>query len=300
MDCHTAQRIIVELLNDIKTLPSQLARVLHSCFINVDFTSEKEALIHARECLDTLVCALFTYFSHDSNSFESVDSHLKEIICNTCDNFMLNLNFGIMYNKIFRCTLRRVSQFVGCNIQQNEQCSANIRSSELNLSNDILLSLKSLLTNLVEARTVTDKLDCLVKILQTLTASKNIPSRGNEESEIVPDGQKSQLDTGISTQNFIGKKEDGSNSPARIRSPDTDELLDVFCNVIQSEMSIESIHWLAEFAYMSCSILLRESDSVSIGPQGYALVTLQQCMHILYGIDMEEIDVTANFSKGDP
>ena len=86
-----------------------------------------------------------------------------------------------------------------------------------------------------------------------------------------------------------GRANSTTNSTANATST---EIRDTISIRNTNKKYTSNIHWLAEFAYMSCSILLRDLDSVSIGPQGYALVTLQQCMHILYGIDIFDIDVS--------
>ncbi len=180
----------------------------------------------------------------------------------------------------------------------------------------VLSTVNELSIALADSKLVIDKLDILVKILQILSApvpttSINCTTVDGSDNNSNVSNNKEEEDDNVHINKY--KKDDIHTST------DTDELLESLCSVIQCSMAANdycnesddttfsrsasmirnsakkytsNIHWLAEFAYMSCSVLLRDLDSVSIGPLGYALVTLQQCMHILYGIDSFAIDVS--------
>ena len=326
--------------------------------------------------MDTLAFSLLSYLHLGDECTNSDEASLRETICHTCDNYMLSLNFGIMYNKIFRCTLRRVDSQVR-KIRNNippltttttvtTSADSSITETAANCSNtiiskinnntttssgntnsivsidisgsgsnntddcnnspaptiisrarssvciceDVLSTVNELSIALADSKLVIDKLDILVKILQILSApmpttSINCTAVDGSDNNSNVSNNKEEEDDNVHINKY--KKDDIHTST------DTDELLESLCSVIQCSMAANdycsssrsasmirnsdkkytsNIHWLAEFAYMSCSVLLRDLDSVSIGPLGYALVTLQQCMHILYGIDSFAIDVS--------
>ena len=384
-----------------------------------------KALRHARECLDTLAFSLLSYLHLDEVCNSNDDAVLRETICHTSDKYMLSVQFGIMYNKIFRCTLRRVdnhvrkirnntttttidsttknttkndtiyhgddsttsptnSTAITINNTNNSNTTGTSTDNDDNSNNvygatsivsrafpsnvsiceDVLSTVNELSIALVESKLVIDKLNILVKILQTLSAVRStpiIPMQSSMESSTINNSNScadkkedensattyysATNSSTINMENPTNEDEARSSVPTIMKSSgsastDTDELLESLCNVIQWSMATNdddddddervqindndrasstasstiskstktrdtflisnsnnkkytsNIHWLAEFAYMSCSVLLRDLDSVSIGPQGYALVTLQQCMHILYGIDIFDIDVS--------
>ena len=208
-----------------------------------------------------------------------------------------------------------------CNNSPAPTIISRARSSVC-ICEDVLSTVNELSIALADSKLVIDKLDILVKILQILSApvpttSINCTTVDGSDNSSNVSNNKEEEDDNVHINKY--KKDDIHTST------DTDELLESLCSVIQCSMAANdycnesddttfsssssssrsasmirnsakkytsNIHWLAEFAYMSCSVLLRDLDSVSIGPLGYALVTLQQCMHILYGIDSFAIDVS--------
>lgn len=202
-----------------------------------------------------------------------------------------------------------------CNNSPAPTIISRARSSVC-ICEDVLSTVNELSIALADSKLVIDKLDILVKILQILSApvpstSINCTTVDGSDNNSNVSNNKEEEDDNVHINKY--KKDDIHTSA------DTDELLESLCSVIQCSMAANdycnesddttfsrsasmirnsakkytsNIHWLAEFAYMSCSVLLRDLDSVSIGPLGYALVTLQQCMHILYGIDSFAIDVS--------
>eukprot|EP01036_Dinobryon_divergens_P032456 gene32457-42046_t len=294
-DADKAVAAVTRMLDDSSSLPGQLVRVLHGTFVAIDFAlSDEEALRHARECLDTLAFSLLSYLHLDKVCNSNDDAVLREAICHTSDKYMLSVH-------------------------------------NVSICEDVLSTVNELSIALVESKLVIDKLNILVKILQTLSAVRStpiIPMQSSMESSTINNSNScadkkedensattyysATNSSTINMENPTNEDEARSSVPTIMKSSgsastDTDELLESLCNVIQWSMATNdddddervqikdndrasstasstiskstktrdtflisnsnnkkytsNIHWLAEFAYMSCSVLLRDLDS---------------------------------------
>lgn len=249
----------MSVLTDGANLPGQLAKVLLNTYVMLDFQSDEQALRHARECLDTLIYVVLNALSGGEEVEVEVD--LMAAVCNCCDRFLLHMHFGIMYDKLFRCCLRRL-RF------RPREATAGPASPSLPLPlcdddhghdhdhghrND--KDLDELALRLVAAKTVVDKLDCLVRLLQSLSDRR----AASEEAEAGGGGGG------------------------------TDDLLTSLCDLVLFQMRANRVHWLAEFAYLTAAPLSRDVDgNAALGMPAYALVTLQQSIHTLYEVSSAE------------
>lgn len=152
--------IINNYLLDNSSFP---ARVCYTCcdiLIQLHFGKQEELFSHSRECMDTVVCAILSICQINAGS----DLRVLKIICESVDKHVMNIRDGNIYNKLFN----RISEE---SIHQMEKIKS-INKNELPFIHDWRLELgDSHSLQLTKERTVTEKLRCLVSLLQLLSTS---------------------------------------------------------------------------------------------------------------------------------
>lgn len=189
-------------LSNPTSFPSQVARVCAYVFVGLVFPSVDDMLIHARECIDTVLFALLSI----CRDHVTQDQRIMAVLTSSIDRFMLTLYEDVMYIKIMS-DIKRSTQ-----VNLPESNPERIKSTHFPenwRAKCVVLS-----TRIALARAPADKLFHLIKILQYVsklaaasapstprskpTKSTNLePSISNMPAslESIPEGTKSQETT---------------------------------------------------------------------------------------------------------
>jgi hypothetical protein len=164
IDSSTAdlQDIVRSVFQDQLSFPAQVAHVAVTVYIALikldDFSGI--VLMHARECLDSIICAFLSICNPEVVKDGIVISEL----CNHIDRYSLDMNFGILYNKIFRAVSSYGERVETQSVLDGEEALANTFS--LNCDDFMFFDQHAL--EICSVRTAHDKVHKLVIFLQCI------------------------------------------------------------------------------------------------------------------------------------
>jgi hypothetical protein len=252
--------VVASVLEDTTTFPGHVCSALHSLFLNLKFSCDKEILEHARECLDAIACSLLSVLPVESTPD---NSHNVENIVRSVDRHVLGLSHRAMYCKAFLAayliSAENDQKLKYRNLQKHEEHITNstIPCEHCDYVTLILLHTSQLLSP-------RDKLSQLRKAVQVISNSANKHTcRGIDRVFIRGDPLGVIQSTGESQE-------------------DTDSLIEIVSNVIvASEYPISrtatqnKVYWFAECTYIDS--MMREGDW-ALGIESYALTTVMQSL----------------------
>lgn len=252
--------VVASVLEDATTFPGQVCSALHSLFLNLKFSCDKDILEHARECLDAIACSLLSVLPVEATPD---NSHNIENIVRSVDRHVLGLSHKAMYCKAF------LAAYLISSENDQKLKSRNLQKYEEHLSNSIIPCehcdyVTLILLHTSQLMSPRDKLSQLRKAVQVISNSANQHTcRGLDKVFIRGDPLGVIQSSGESQE-------------------DTDSLIEVVSNVIvacehpSSKTSTQNkVYWFAECTYIDS--MMREGDW-ALGIESYALTTVMQSL----------------------
>lgn len=211
-------------------------------------------LSHCRECIDTVLDAVLLSLSYSSSSDADIlsDTTLIESLVVAVEEFMLGqMGGGALYEKIY-APLCLVANSLQMNVVSASD-TGRITDQQWDDANRIARELE-------KSFTIRSKLRALVKLLQLLSAAP-----------------EHTLDSTLASSN---SPEVQAHAPQEEAAMDSDTLLELLTITLQHQQQHGICNWIAQYLLLSSPLLVNH-DSLSIGVEGYALVTLQQAVETL-------------------
>jgi hypothetical protein len=241
---------------------------LHSIYLDTRFSSHKETLSHARECLDAITCAILSILP-----VELPCPMIAERVSNIVDRHVLGISHSAMYVKVFLAAQMvnemKDQKFSLIRIEETKTISDSAEQS----SSPISILLYS--TTLISPR---DKLNQLTKAVQLISNDMHPADSTLEDPLSV---QMNRLDIEVEAANIYLDLE-------KIKSSfvDADTLIELVSNVLRvyqcslSEIDPRGcpVFWFAECTYIES--MMREGDW-ELGIESYALATIMQALQTL-------------------
>lgn len=327
------------LLVNTETFPAQVALIALLVFVSLRFVSVDSMLAHARECVDTVLCALLSVAPEDL----SKDRSAMQLLTLTVDRFMLSRDSSMMYEKI----MREIRQSSATALPRRSPGGLDVAAFPAQWKARCVRHS----ARLSAARAPADKLSALVRLLQYIStfqqgAGRSTSSEVNQEtategvlvehpasrvgmrlssdtadSEDEDEGEEADavgpiMSTGTGTEGWITyttntaalfdsslsladsppvrskkeeehEEEDEGDEDVDVvmvgrgaRTADTDQLLAILTYVLYLQQKEGVLDWFSECRYLG-SALGDQEQQIMNGPQGYALVTLQQALYCL-------------------
>eukprot|EP01038_Epipyxis_sp_PR26KG_P008037 gene8037-10892_t len=223
----STKELIYELLLDYNSFPGQVFFVAHSLFLKLDFNKyplnnqsngnssnnnsniihsySKQVLMHGRECLDTIICSILSISQQEVSN----DANIVKRICNIVDKFVLEHDFNIMYNKIFKSVLKYTKSFNIIINNDNNNFNKTLFDDNF-IKNSIIEDVTS---NITQAKTAIEKLETIVYLLQLLI---NPSLNNNNNNSQIGDGWKiynfNDINDNIESENQIKIEENLDNN----------------------------------------------------------------------------------------
>lgn len=250
--------VVASVLEDATSFPGQVCSALHSLFLNLKFSCDKDILEHARECLDAIACSLLSVLPVESTPD---NSHNIENIVRSVDRHVLGLSHNAMYCKAFLAAYlisAESDQKLKSRILQKRE--EHISNSTIPCEHCDFVTLVLLHTSVLLSPR--DKISQLRKAVQVISNSANKHTcRGIDRVFIRGDP--------LGVIQSTGKCQE-----------DTDSLIEIVSNVIiASEFPTSKsampnkVYWFAECTYIDS--MMREGDW-ALGIESYALTTVMQ------------------------
>lgn len=253
---HSLQKITTAMLQDPNSFPGRVSTELRNIYVEIVFPLDKDYLLHAREVLSNIACAVFAILP------ESVcaDPEKFQAVVTIVDWAILKRNDGSMYERVWGAAQRLGSRMdlalVSRLLQQKDMYS----SKEME-SIPYYADIEKKLCRMPCEYATMDKLKRIVQALKFVASSASADSNGdNSLVAAAPDGE-TDLMTAIQDMNV-----------------DADSLMQRFCDVVAYHTLKYEIYWHAECIYVE---FMCRDDQWLLGAEGYALVTLQQALRSL-------------------
>lgn len=269
--------LIETVLEDTSRFPGQVCATLHALYLDKQFSSDVDTLLHARECLDAISCAVLSFLPV---GFTACDHSTAEQVSTVVDRYVLGMSHRAMYCKAFLAAhLVSASddhKFSSLNSQYNHH---NMNKQDLSCSTTTKMCEYCADARHVLAQTSTllaprDKLSHLKKALQEISKSVLQHTCRCSRDPCPPDITETYDDVETKID-----PECQHNSTGQI---DPDCLIEVISNILLADNSStgvgtgrHTIHWFAECTYME--YMMREGEW-ALGIESYALTTLMQSL----------------------
>lgn len=272
--------IIISVLEDTRSFPGQVCSALHSLYLSKQFHSDRDTLLHARECLDAIACAVLSIAPITGTSD---DTSISERISRAVDRHVLGLSHRAMYCKAFLA-----AHLINFDNDKKLTCAVQEKRSQLHDSlrdgNSIhpceyCSFVKPILMYTSQLLTPRDKLSQFKKALQAISSSLDQHSCTSiVRSDEVDQPMCVELDH-VPARDMIAERD-------RDPCSGTDRLLEVVSNVLLSLEHSSIIiaeaktaeYWFAECTYID--LMMREGDW-SLGIESYALTTVMQSLNFI-------------------
>jgi len=167
------EKCIEYILMDASSFPGQAMIHLHAAYIEIGLPNDQLYLTHARECLDSVSCAVLSVLMPDTGSDELV---LASII-NCVDRFVFNFSGGSMYKKCFGAALRVCAE---SDSATRQKCQEKALAAHQPFSFELE---KTFLAKVTAAKTPHDKLEALVETIQSISCKSQSEGGATHESE---------------------------------------------------------------------------------------------------------------------
>ena len=271
--------LIESVLEDTSRFPGQVCAALHALYLDKQFSSDVETLLHARECLDAIACAVLSFLPV---GFTACDNSTAEMVSTVVDRHVLGMSHRAMYCKAFLAAHlisasddHKFSSLVSQNSHHNcwkpdLSCSTTTNICKYCAhARPILIQTSTLLAP-------RDKLSHLKTALQEISKSVSQHSCRCSSDPSPPDIMEIYDDMEAETK-VDPERELNCNGQI-----DPDCLIEVISNILLAENSPSdvgtgrhTIHWFAECTYME--YMMREGEW-ALGIESYALTTLMQSL----------------------
>lgn len=269
---------VVSILEDTRSFPGQVCTALHSMYLAKLFNSDRDTLLHARECLDAIASAVLSIVPL---AITSIDSSISERISRAVDRYVLCLSHRAMYCKAFLAA--HLINFdndkkLNCAVQEKRsEMHDSFGSSELLEPCEYCRFVKPILMYTTELLSPRDKLSQFKKALQAISSSLD-----NHTCTCIKKCDILEQPVYRSSDPISARDTRAEGDP----SSGTDRLLEVVSNVLlSSEYSAVTMteaktaeYWFAECTYIE--LMMREGDW-SLGIESYALTTVMQSLNFI-------------------
>jgi hypothetical protein len=252
---HALQKITTAMLQDSNSFPGRVSTELRNIYVEITFPLDKDYLLHAREVLSNIACAVFAILP------ESVcaDTEKFQAVVTTVDWAILKRNDGSMYERVWSAAQRLGSRMDTALVARLLQQQDVYNSKEMeNIPH--YTDIEQKLCRMPCEYASMDKLKRIVQALKFVASSAStVASAENADgSEMTPSTDEADLMTAIQDMNV-----------------DADSLMQRFCDVVAHHTLKYEIYWHAECIYVE---FMCRDDQWLLGAEGYALVTLQQAL----------------------
>lgn len=269
---------VVSILEDTRSFPGQVCTALHSMYLAKLFNSDRDTLLHARECLDAIASAVLSIVPL---AITSIDTSISERVSRAVDRHVLGLSHRAMYCKAFLA-----AHLINFDNDKKLNSAVQEKRSEMYASsgNGELLDpceycrfVKPILMYTTELLSPRDKLSQFKKALQAISSSLD-----------------KHTCTCITKCDILEQPVYRASDPTSARvfraegdpCSGTDRLLEVVSNVLlSSEHCAVTVteaksaeYWFAECTFIE--LMMREGDW-SLGIESYALTTVMQSLNFI-------------------
>ena len=269
---------VVSILEDTRSFPGQVCTALHSMYLAKLFNSDRDTLLHARECLDAIASAVLSIVPL---AITSIDTSISERISRAVDRHVLGLSHRAMYCKAFLA-----AHLINFDNDKKLTCAVQEKRSEMHdsLGNsepfdpcEYCRFVKPILMYTTELLSPRDKLSQFKKALQAIFGSlDNHTCTCITKCDILEQPVYTVSDS-ISAPD---SRDEGDPCSG------TDRLLEVVSNVLLSSENSTvtnaeaktAEYWFAECTYIE--LMMREGDW-SLGIESYALTTVMQSLNFI-------------------
>lgn len=271
---HGLEKLVNRLLLDSSTFPGRVFRELRDMYMYMNFLSDSDFLVHAREALDNISCSVISVLPQSVGD----DNDSLKLVVTVVDWRVLRHNDGKMYDKVFgaakrigtrmdNALLARLYQQQEMEQQGNEPGSSSIVCSSIPSFTCVVdmpnyNAIHDRLGKIPGEYAVMDKLERLVETLKLIASSAPV-DQSVDAAKTETEHKQSELSLEETMQNY---------------DIDADMLMQKFCQVLSHETLKYEFYWNAESIFVD--YMCREYNWL-LGAEGYALVTLQQALRAL-------------------
>lgn len=237
--------------------------------MDTKFTSHKETLSHARECLDAITCAILSMLPGDLPC-----PLIAERVSNIVDRHVLGISHRAMYVKVFLA-----AQLIN---EKNDQRLSLFGIEEMSKSGDSAEESISPISILLHSATLIsprDKLTQLTKAVQLISNDMcSTHSTSGDSLSIEANSLDVEAETAANVHIDLER--------IKSSSVDADTLIELVSNILrvyQCSLSESNprgcaIFWFAECTYIES--MMRNGDW-ELGIESYALTTVMQALQTL-------------------
>ena len=269
---------VASILEDTRSFPGQVCIALHSMYLAKLFNSDRDTLLHARECLDAIASAVLSIVPL---AITSIDTSISERISRAVDRHVLGLSHRAMYCKAFLAA--HLINFdndkkLTCAVQEKRsEMYDSSGSSELLDPCEYCRFVKPILMYTTELLSPRDKLSQFKKALQAISSSLD-----NHTCTCITKCDILEQPVYRASDPISARDSRAEGDPCS----GTDRLLEVVSNVLLSSEHCAvtmtdaktAEYWFAECTFIE--LMMREGDW-SLGIESYALTTVMQSLNFI-------------------
>ena len=282
--------LIISALQDVESFPGKVCHTLHTLFLNTHFGHDRSTLQHARECLDSVACAVLSILPLDVTDS---NQKLTEAVSDIVDTYVLEFSHRAMYCKAFLAAQlicdaddQKLISVFGKRLQSVNDNGVALEVDQFKQSTCTQCeSAKSILLSATTAVSPRAKLLKFRIALQVISSSINQHSYTHQrENSSVVDSCSANFDDDSLVKD---SDEEHKINYCENSTTDADALVELISTALLETINIGTLasgekyspaFWFAECCFILS--MMREGDW-SLGIDSYALTTIMQALRSL-------------------